>query len=137
MQIEYYLYQANWWLGINGNWIGYYPALLYTAGATAGSLSLDTGSDGIFYYGEIAQLESPLTTTDMGSGKFGTAGAGQAAYIRNMIYNDPTDTAQYYTAGFWASDTSRYNFEAYPESGTSWGSYVSLGGGVAGGVVGA
>jgi hypothetical protein len=137
MQIGYYLHESNWWLEINGNWIGYYPASLFSAGATSGTVSLETMSDNILYYGEIYQSEGPITTTDMGSGEFGTAGAGKAAYIRNMIYNDPTGAAQYYTAGFWASDTSRYNFEAYPVSGTLWGSYVYLGGPGAGGVVGA
>jgi hypothetical protein len=137
ISIEYLLYESNWWLGINGNWIGYYPASLFSAGATSGTVSLETASDNILYYGEIAQSEGPLTTTDMGSGEFGTAGSGQAAYIHNMEYTDPTSAAQYYTAGFWASDTSRYNFLSYPNSGTSWGSYVYLGGPGAGGVVGA
>jgi hypothetical protein len=137
ISIEYLLYESNWWLGINGKWIGYYPASLFSAGATSGTVSLETASDNILYYGEIYQSEGPLTTTDMGSGEFGTAGSGKAAYIHNMEYTDPTSTAQYYTAGFGASDTSRYNFVSYPTSGTSWGSYVYLGGPGAGGVVGA
>jgi hypothetical protein len=52
--------------------------------ATGGSASLATGSDVIFFYGEIAQSEGPVTTTDMGSGEFAETGFGNSGYIHNM-----------------------------------------------------
>ena len=52
--------------------------------ATGGSASLATGSDTIFFYGEIAQSEGSITTTDMGSGKLATTGYGNSGYIHNM-----------------------------------------------------
>jgi hypothetical protein len=136
--IEYLLYDSNWWLSVDGGWIGYYPASLFSAGSTYGTVSLENESNDILYYGMVYQTEDPLTTTDMGSGEFGTAGGGQAAYIHNMVYTDPISAAQYdYRESFGASDTSRYDFKAYPRRGTSWGSYVYLGGPGEGGVVGA
>jgi hypothetical protein len=29
---QFYLYQGNWWLGVNGIWIGYYPGSIYKGG---------------------------------------------------------------------------------------------------------
>jgi hypothetical protein len=52
--------------------------------ATGGSASLATGSDVIFFYGEIEQSEGPVTNTDMGSGEFAETGWQYSAYIHNM-----------------------------------------------------
>jgi hypothetical protein len=65
------------------SFIGYYPGSIFSA-ATGGSASLATGSDTIFFYGEIAQSEGSITTTDMGSGKLATTGYGNSGYIHNM-----------------------------------------------------
>lgn len=135
LQIEYLLYQGNWWLWVSDRWVGYYPASLFNAGTTSGTTSLATGSDTIFYYGEIYQSEGALTTTDMGSGEFGTQGYGKSAYIHNMVYYDTAGATQDYTATFGDSDSSRYNHANVVSSGTTWGSYVYLGGPGAGGVV--
>jgi hypothetical protein len=59
-------------------WIGYYSTSL------SGSDGLANGSDQIAYYGQILQTEEALTTTDMGTGEFASAGQGNAAYIHNM-----------------------------------------------------
>jgi hypothetical protein len=57
--------------------------------ATNGGASLAQQSDVIFFYGELAQSEGPVTTTDMGSGKFGETGFGQSGYIHNMYVHKP------------------------------------------------
>ncbi|EON98440.1 putative carboxyl-terminal proteinase protein [Phaeoacremonium minimum UCRPA7] len=135
IEIQYLLYQGNWWLWVLDRWIGYYPASLFSNGISG--VTLATGSDMIFYYGEIYQSEGPLTTTDMGSGEFGTTGFGHSAYIHNMVYTDTTGSTYYdYTASFGDSDSARYNHQNVASSGTNWGSYVYLGGPGAGGVVG-
>jgi hypothetical protein len=82
LMMQYYLYEGNWWLYVIDRYIGYYPASLYSNGVSGGSLS--TGSDAIFFYGEIYQSEAPLTTTDMGSGEFAQTGFGYSGYIHNM-----------------------------------------------------
>ncbi|KAF4627827.1 hypothetical protein G7Y89_g10333 [Cudoniella acicularis] len=136
MQLGYQLSGGNWWLWVINRWVGYYPASLYSANQANPSATLEAGSDTIYYYGEIYQSEGPLTTTDMGSGEFAGTGFGHAGYIHNMDYVDTNSTAQYYTAGFGDSDSSRYNADPFPESGTTWGSYTYLGGPGAGEVVG-
>ncbi|TVY31418.1 hypothetical protein LSUB1_G008929 [Lachnellula subtilissima] len=108
IQLEYQLYQGNWWLYVIDTWIGYYPASLFSAGEADASVTLAAGSDTIFYYGEIYNSENALTTTDMGSGEFAAAGSGKAAYVRNMVYQDAASAYHDYTAGFWNSDDSRY-----------------------------
>lgn len=72
----------------------------------------------------------------MGSGEFAATGFGHSAYIHNMQYTDPSGNAQFYTAGFGDSDSSRYSHVNVANSGGDWGSYVYLGGPGAGGVVG-
>lgn len=134
IEIQYLLYQGNWWLWVLDRWIGYYPASLFSNGISGTTLA--TGSDMIFYYGEIAQGEGPLTNTDMGSGEFSQTGFGHSAYIHNMVYFDTNGNTQDYTAGFGDSDSSRYNHQNVISSGTNWGSYVFLGGPGAGGCVG-
>jgi Neprosin len=52
--------------------------------ATNGGASLAQQSDIIAFYGELAQGENPVTTTDMGSGKFAETGFGNSGYIHNM-----------------------------------------------------
>jgi hypothetical protein len=134
LDIQYLLYQGNWWLWVLDRWIGYYPGTLFSNGISGETLA--TGSDSIFYYGEIYQSEGPLTTTDMGSGEFAQTGFGHSAYIHNMVYTDTSGGTNDYAAGFWDSDSSRYNHDNTASSGGSWGSYVYLGGPGAGGVVG-
>ncbi|KAF2738355.1 DUF239-domain-containing protein [Polyplosphaeria fusca] len=136
MEIQYWLYEGNWWLFVLDRWIGYYPASLFGAGTTA-SQSLQTFSDHIHYYGEIYDSHAQLTTTDMGSGSFPEAGFGQSAYIRNMFYIDTGDVLQTYdgSAGTVVSDTNRYRMVADYHSSTNFQSYMFLGGPGAGGVV--
>lgn len=134
MEIQYLLYGGNWWLWALDRWIGYYPATLFSNGISG--VTLATGSDEIYYYGEIEQAEGQLTTTDMGSGEFAQTGFGHSAYIHNMVYYDSGGASHDYTANFGDSDSSRYNHVNVASSGTDWGSYVYLGGPGAGGVVG-
>ncbi|KAH8895575.1 DUF239-domain-containing protein [Thozetella sp. PMI_491] len=129
MRIEYQLFEGNWWLSVEDRWIGYYPGSLFNA--------LGSGADGIFYYGEIAQLQEPLTATDMGSGEWPSTGYGHSAYIRQMTYLDENVSSHEYTAGFWESDVNRYAHSNAAPGGSDWGSYIYLGGPGAGGVIGA
>ncbi|KAI1327108.1 hypothetical protein F5Y16DRAFT_372645 [Xylariaceae sp. FL0255] len=139
LEIGYYLTGGNWWLWCDGKYIGYYPASLYSNGASNAAETLGTYSNEINFYGEIYNSENAETTTDMGSGEFPSAGFGKSAYIHNIVYIDGSSVYQDYNgaAGQVVSDTSRYNYAPTWSSGTSWGSYFYIGGPGAGGQIGA
>lgn len=114
VQLTYQLYQGNWYLSIAGpniqyQLMGYYPGTLFSNNTKTGSLTLTNSSNYAAFYGEIAQAETAITTTDMGSGKFGTAGYGQAAYMHNMYYVDNANTLHDYTATFGDSNSTNWN----------------------------
>jgi Neprosin len=73
----FYLYEGNWWLAIQGNWIGYYPGSLYRGGQLAHyATEIQYGTEGVgsnVWPGE-------------GSGNSASAGFGHAAYQRNVYY---------------------------------------------------
>jgi hypothetical protein len=73
----------------------------------------------------------------MGSGNWPEAGWQQSAYIRNMVYTDTQGRDQVYdgSRGAVVSDTGRYRMVNSWNSGTTWGSYMYLGGPGAGGVI--
>lgn len=131
--MEYEYWEGNWWLSVQNQWIGYYPGSLFTI---SGETTLADYADLIFFYGEIYQSEAALTTTDMGSGEFGTLEWPWSAYIHNIWYYDLSYDEIAWDGSFWCSDTSRYNEIDDPNSGSGWGSFVYLGGPGAGGVVG-
>lgn len=131
------LVSGNWWVGINGKWIGYYPASLFTRDGNAASATLESKATEVDWYGEVFQNQSQLTTTDMGSGHYASEGSGNAAYIRRMTVVDPSGTAYQYDGSgqVVVSDSKRYSLNANFASGTNWGSFLFLGGPGAGGVI--
>lgn len=83
MPVKYQLYQGNWWLRVMGEWIGYYPASLFS------SSGLKTMASAIRFYGEVADdpNQAGSTKTDMGSGAWPSpVGFSQVAYMRNLRY---------------------------------------------------
>ncbi|TQS33238.1 hypothetical protein Golomagni_06424, partial [Golovinomyces magnicellulatus] len=84
LAISYQLFQGNWWFNVNGKWIGYYPANLFTRNGNTSGQTLESQSDQLNWYGEIYQSEDSMTTTDMGSGHYANEGRGKSAYIRNI-----------------------------------------------------
>jgi hypothetical protein len=83
--LEYFLYpktNGNWWLSYNGQWVGYYPGMLYRGGPLA------TSASKIDYGGETvgATIFPP-----MGSGMLAHEWWKHAAFQRNIYYiSDPT-----------------------------------------------
>jgi Neprosin len=126
MYIKYQLYQGNWWLNCNNNWIGYYPASLFNGAG------LNSQADKIAFYGEIVDSadHSGLTNTDMGSGYFAEIEWPWAAYIRNLQYQSDANggLTQYNAGTVFASDPNLYDLENHMNSGSTWGSYFWLGG---------
>jgi hypothetical protein len=73
---------GDWWLSIDDHYVGYYPRALFTA--------VKNHAAAIDFGGEITNNATggKHTTTDMGSGKFPSAGKTHAAYMRKLRYNN-------------------------------------------------
>ncbi|KAI1109194.1 hypothetical protein F5Y14DRAFT_41155 [Nemania sp. NC0429] len=138
LEIGYYLTGGNWWLWCLDRYIGYYPASVFSKGVNAADTLADH-SDLIDFYGEIYNSQSALTTTDMGSGEFPTAGFGKSGYIHNILYVNTANGYVDYNGQnqLIVSDTARYNLVTGWNSGSNWGSYFYVGGPGAGGKIGA
>jgi len=74
---EYRLFNGNWWLAIQGTWIGYYPGSIYKGGQ-------------LTQYATVINFGSETTGTTVwppgGSGNWPSKGYGYAAYQRRLFY---------------------------------------------------
>lgn len=128
--IKCQLFQSNWWVKVKDTWIGYYPASLYMGNQSVFSTLGDHG-DQIGFWGEVfsADDDPNVTTTQMGSGSFGEAGAGQACYQSNLrVQTDRGGTTADASGLPSAENSSYYDIVPQMASGTSWGSYFYAGG---------
>jgi len=129
VSIRYQLFQMNWWLEVQGIWLGYYPATLFDpTGFPPRALSDHASKVG--FWGEVdSQLADPTTTTDqMGSGQFGEAGWQHACYERNLEVQTDVGTPSDFNGVASAEDSSYYDIVQTMRSGTNWGSYFFAGG---------
>ncbi|ATY59115.1 hypothetical protein A9K55_002214 [Cordyceps militaris] len=133
--VHFHLSGGRWWLKAFGKDIGYYSADLFSKKSKKED-TLASYGDRIDFYGEVYNSGPALTTTDMGSGNFPEAGDGKVGYVKNMVYLDGDGKQQIYSGYTQESDASRYRIKTFFNSGTSWDSYVYLGGPGANGVVG-
>ncbi|KAJ0627305.1 putative neprosin [Helianthus annuus] len=78
--------EGLWWMQVNGNVIGYWPASLFSY--------LSESSSRVEWGGEVINLRSGghHTTTQMGSGHFPQEGYRKASYIRNIEIVDDSNT---------------------------------------------
>lgn len=116
-------------MGVNGEWAGYYRGKLFSAGHADSSSTLQAKANKLAWYGEIAQNEDALTTTNTGSGRFASEGYGYAAYIHNILVapengHEPVDYSG--SGKATVSDSSRYSLVTNFLSGASCGSYLYL-----------
>jgi hypothetical protein len=89
LQLKVQLFNGNWWVRVNGVWMGYYPSSLYSpSGLRSEAGVVDWG-------GEI--VDSPVhpetTQTDMGSGRWPYEGWQYCAYMNNLHYQSSPDGA--------------------------------------------
>jgi hypothetical protein len=130
IHIKVQLWQGNWWVRVQGRWMGYYPASLFQGGGSTFS-SLGDHANRISFYGEITDQprDKRDTRTDMGSGIFADRRWPWAAFQRNLMRQTtrPGALAEYNGAA-WATDPKKYTVEKHFRSGTDWGSYMWLGG---------
>jgi len=120
---------VNWWVAVQGIWMGYYPATLFNGG-----LGVDVdwvGSGGEIY----SSLSNPENTQDqMGSGHKASQGWTKAAFLRllrtqsdmagNMANNSGSGTSDAAVSG----GADPYTIDMHMNSGSSWGSYFYAGG---------
>lgn len=125
LQLKVQLWQGNWWVRVNGQWIGYYPASLYS---TAG---LRDQADRVSWFGEVVDSSSHAgtTATDMGNGHWPYEGWQHCAYMNNLLYqSDVNGTMRRYAGSAWASHPKCYGVEEHFSFVGSWGSHFWWGG---------
>jgi len=123
------LHENNWWVSVEGEMMGYYPAALFTGG------NMGNGASWASFGGEVfSGLANPtLTQNQMGSGRLPAAGANQAAYMRNLrIQTDAVGTMAN-SDGKPEKDSGNggpliYDIDMHLNSGTAWGSFIYIGG---------
>ena len=118
---------GNWilyYVDSAGNYIqsGYYPAATYGQGQLSQHANL------IEFGGEIATpAPATITSTDMGSGQFSSAGYGRAAYQRNAKYMGLNGTI-YNVGAVQPIVTTPACYTLTPGSNPAWGSSFYFGG---------
>ena len=126
--LGFQLFNGNWWLKVQGTWVGYYPASLYNGGQMANFATL------IEFGGEV--YGTPYYPA-MGSGQPASAGFGQAAAQHNITYISQSNTAT--TATLKYDTSSNFLGNVYSSSGpfnsTTWGTYFYFGGQGTGGAL--
>jgi hypothetical protein len=80
-RFEILLFNGNWWVSHNSNWLGYYPGNLFNL--------IPSGGCQAHWYGEVFDpTPTDWTSTNLGSGLFASGGFGQAAYMMTPSYKD-------------------------------------------------
>jgi hypothetical protein len=125
MALKVQLWQGNWWVRVNGTWIGYYPASLYNANG------LKSRADRLDWGGEVVDSgdHAGTTATDMGNGHWPYEGWQRCAYMNNLRHQSTTTGGMADYDGSCASEAPAcYGIDCHMRSGTNWGSYFWWGG---------
>ncbi len=126
MNLKWQLWTGNWWLRVNGRWIGYYPATLF---ATFG---LRSEAEKTAWYGEVVDSagHAGTTQTDMGNGHWPYEGWQHCAYMSNLVYQSSMAgaMARYNPGTVYASHPQCYAIDGHFANTGSWGPYFWWGG---------
>jgi hypothetical protein len=125
MNLKWQLWRANWWLRVNGRWIGYYPASLFSSGG------LRERAEKAAWYGEVVDYKGEGTTrTDMGNGHWPYEGWQRCAFMSNLRYQSNANgtMSRYDPGSVYASHPDCYDIEGHFDNTGSWGSYFWWGG---------
>jgi hypothetical protein len=118
-QVQYFLYQGNWWLFFGDAPVGYYPGSLWSdAGLALGASSIEYGGE----------TDGTTSWSPMGSGAFAEAGEGQAAYQRSIYYFDSATTAKMAHLKKHERSPSCYTLVLTNQSAGTDGTYFYFGG---------
>jgi hypothetical protein len=128
ISIKYSHWFGGWWCVVQGVWMGYYPATLFSGG-------LAKSGDWVGFGGEVAtDLANPASTKDqMGSGRQAADGWLKSAVLINLRTQSDIDGTMVNNNGVAETDSpagvaNPYTVEMEMNSGTSWGSYCWVGG---------
>ncbi len=118
----YYYTGGNWWLAVQGQWVGYYPGSLYSVGGNGGLLTASTqwqvGTEGV----------GTTIWPPEGSGQFASRGYPYASYWRNLLWRDSGNGG--HAPSFTSEEPSPacYSITNQAYGGSTWGYYLFLGG---------
>lgn len=90
---------GSWWLNVDGDWVGYYPASTFKGGALA------HGADYADFGGETTGV---FASAEMGSGHFAQDGPGMAAYQSHIEIFDMNGVARAPAAMIPSAETACY-----------------------------
>jgi hypothetical protein len=136
-QIETELFEGNWWVLANGNWIGYYPTQNSTSVPAAQRITFDLiGSSACStqWHGEVYDpTPTTWTNADMGSGRFASDGFARAAFIREPWVQLDAATWDWLSAVAPSAspgyDTDCYTVsDIFTNGGTGWTRWFYVGG---------
>lgn len=117
---QFLLFNGNWWLAINGSWVGYYPASIYNGGQmTKFAQRIEFGTETV----------GGSTWPAAGSGAWSTQAFGYAAYHRNLYYMKTTGGSVWDSLSPVTPSASCYNTSGtYYSTSSGWGTYFYAGG---------
>lgn len=114
------LWNGNWWIGVNQEWMGYYPGWMFT------NDGLGSAADAVAWYGEILdyRLDERTTLTCMGTGFYPGPGS---AFARNMTVSI-NNFAHFYQPEYVAASKPTCYDVAMGPAGSAWGTHMLYGG---------
>ncbi|CAL4990184.1 unnamed protein product [Urochloa decumbens] len=109
---------GNWWLQVGGSDLGYWPSSIFT--------HLADSASAVSWGGEV---DSPDSSTPMGSGHFPDEGFSKASYIRNIQVVGSSNNLESLNAplGLLATQPNYYNVKS-TGANSNWGTYIFYGG---------
>jgi hypothetical protein len=125
MDFKVQLELGNWWIRVNGHWMGYYPNGMF---ANSG---LRNEASEIHWGGEVfdAAAHPTTTETDMGSGLFPWEGFARAAYMRNLaIQTNQVGGMTPFVGQRFADQSDCFDIGALLGDPGPWGSHFFWGG---------
>ncbi|GFP97486.1 hypothetical protein PHJA_001892700 [Phtheirospermum japonicum] len=114
---------GNWWVVVNGIFVGYWPSSLFT--------HLKDNASMVEFGGEIVNNRSSgtHTSTQMGSGHFAVEWFGRASYFRKLqVVNSLKTVVDVSNLQLKAENENCYNIQTGETYIKDWGTYFYYGG---------
>ena len=119
VELQYYLWEGNWWLRFNGEWAGYYPASIYRGGQlSAYSNLLEFGSESV----------GTWIWPPEGSGLWAADGWTWAGYQRILYNVNLSGTSVWDSLTAAQPSPACYSISGPYWGGSAWGIYFFFGG---------
>jgi hypothetical protein len=123
---KWQLWEGNWWLRVNSDWIGYYPVSLFS------ERGLRSHAEKVAWYGEVVDstTQAGTTRTDMGNGHWPYEGWQRCAFMNRLYYQSSPGGAlsRYNPSSAYATHPLCYGIEGHFNNTDDWGPYFWWGG---------